>query len=47
MRIRDLNRLTEEYPQELAESLLEAADAPKSKPMSAEELMESLDLEED
>lgn len=49
MKIRDLTRkpITEEYSQELVDFLLEAADAPKSKPMSADELMESLNLEED
>lgn len=48
MKIKDLNRqITEEYNQDLVDVLLEAADAPKSKAMSADELMESLNLEED
>ena len=39
--------LTEEYPEDVTQELLEAADAEKSEPMSADELLESLDLEED
>lgn len=39
--------LTEEYPEGLTQELLESADSKKSEPMSASELLESLDVEED
>lgn len=49
MKANDLIRqhLTEEYPEDLTQELLEAAAAEKPEPMNADELLESLDLEED